>query len=91
MRVVGGGELVSEEVPYAPAGLAAGSLKSFIPGGGRAATRVVATTEDDVLVIAIGQRSARVESGDNELLVRRAGHDLVFGVTRTGPAILRPR
>ncbi|MEE3335071.1 MAG: hypothetical protein VX255_01650 [Candidatus Latescibacterota bacterium] len=91
MRVVGGGELASEEVPYAPAGLAAGSLKSFIPGGGRAATRVVATTEDDVLVIAIGQRSARVESGDNELLVRRAGHDLVFGVTHTGPAILQPR
>jgi hypothetical protein len=52
---------------------------------------VVATTEDDVLVIAIGQRSARVESGDNELLVRRAGHDLVFGVTHTGPAILQPR
>ena len=44
--------LRTEEVPFAPSGLAAGSLVSFLPGAAEASTRLVASTDDDVLVLA---------------------------------------
>ena len=96
-------QLRTEEVPFAPSGLAAGSLVSFLPGAAEASTRLVAGTNDDVLVLAFCSRSAKARvtrkgdqfrlcAGDRELsfdvvVPSRGGH----GAARRGGAILRPQ
>ena len=82
------GKLETEEVPYAPSGLAAGSLKSFVPGAEAAATRVQAITAgDEVLVFA----AAPVDMvGDEEGFVVAAGRNRYrLNLARTGREILR--
>ena len=61
-----------EEVPYAPSGLAAGSLKSFVPGAEEASTRVRATTMGDQLVLAFATASVDMV-GEEEGFVVTAG------------------
>ena len=55
VSVFGKGSSISEprRYPYAPSGLAAGSLVSFLPNATDASTRLVAGTDDDVMVIAL--------------------------------------
>ena len=80
-----------EEVPYAPAGLAAGSLKSFLPGAQQAAVRVQATTADDLLVLAFAAAGDRVQvTGDGEGFAVRVGKTAYsFAVQRTRRAVLQ--
>ena len=85
--------LRTEEVPFAPSGLAAGSLVSFLPDAAEASTRLVAGTDDDVLVLAFCSRSAkaRVVQEEDGFRLRAGGRELSFEVVRRGGAILRPR
>lgn len=82
----------TEEVPYAPSGLAAGSLVSFLPNATDASTRLVAGTDDDLLVIAIcgGSAKARISKGDDWFRLRVGGREYGFEVSRGRGAILRP-
>ena len=86
-------QLRTEEVPFAPSGLAAGSLTSFLPDAARASTRLVAGTDDDVLVLAFCSRSARarVFREEDGFRLRAGGRELAFDVSRRGGSILRPR
>ena len=86
-------QLRTEEVPFAPSGLAAGSLVSFLPGAAEASTRLVAGTDDDVLVLAFCSRSAkaRVTREGDRFRLRAGDRELSFDVLRRGGAILRPR
>ena len=85
--------LRTEEVPFAPSGLAAGSLVSFLPGAAEASTRIVAGTDDDVLVLAFCSRSAkaRVAQEGDRFRLRAGDREFCFDVSRRGGAILRPR
>ena len=97
-RVVGvipvlgrGLELRKEEVPYAPSGLAAGSLVSFLPNATEASTRLVAGTDDDVMVLAFCSSSAkaRITREDDRFMLSAGGRKYSFEVSRRGGAILR--
>ena len=79
-----------EEVPFAPAGLAAGSLKSFVPGGRDASTRVRLSTPGDVLVFAFTDHSlnAQVTADENGFDIRTDNDRYAFDVNRTGEEIL---
>ncbi len=85
--------LRTEEVPFAPSGLAAGSLVSLLPDVAEAATRIVAGTDDDVLVLAFGSRSAkaRVTRQGDQFRLCAGDREFVFDVSRKSGAILRPR
>ena len=85
--------LGTEEVPFAPSGLAAGSLVSFLPGAAEASTRIVAGTDDDVLVLAFCSRSAkaRVVQESDWFRLCAGDREFSFDVVRRGGAILRPR
>ncbi|MCY3771840.1 MAG: hypothetical protein OXG98_07460, partial [Gemmatimonadetes bacterium] len=84
--------LRKEEVPYAPSGLAAGSLVSFLPDATEASTRLVAGTDDEVLVLAFCDRSSMVRITRESDLFRMSagGREHSFEVSRRGGAILRP-
>ena len=86
-------QLQREEVPFAPAGLAAGSLKSFVPGAGETATRLQAKTGDDVLVLAFASRSARalVRRDSEGFQLRVSEREFAFDVARRRGPILRLR
>ncbi len=86
-------QLRTEEVPFAPSGLAAGSLASFLPDAASASTRILAGTDDDVLVLAFCGRSAKagVVQEEDGFRLRAGGRALSFEVIRRGGAILRPR
>ena len=86
-------QLRTEEVPFAPSGLAAGSLVSFLPGAAEASTRIVAGTDDDVLVLAFCSRSAkaRVAQEGDRFWLRAGDREFSFDVSRRGGAILHPR
>ena len=85
--------LRSEEVPYAPSGLAAGSLVSFLPNATEASTRLVAGTDDDVMVLAFSSSSAkaRVTREGDRFRLSEGGRENSFEVSRRGGAILRLR
>ena len=85
--------LRTEEVPFAPSGLAAGSLVSFLPGAAEASTRIVAGTDDDVLVLAFCTRSAkaRVAQEGDRFRLRAGDREFVFDIFRKSGAILRLR
>ncbi|MDE3000913.1 MAG: hypothetical protein OXU79_17700 [Gemmatimonadota bacterium] len=82
-----------EEVPFAPAGLAAGSLKSFVPGGRDPSTRVLLSTPGDVLVFAFVDHRLNPQVSRHECGFEiRAGNDrYAFDVNRTGEDILTMR
>ena len=82
----------TEEVPYAPSGLAAGSLVSFLPNATDASTRLVAGTDDDVMVFAFCNSSAKaqVRREDGGFALNVGGREYVFGVSRGSGGILRP-
>ena len=86
-----GTELRKEEVPYAPSGLAAGSLVSFLPDATEASTRLVAGTDEDVMVLAFcgSSAKARITREDDRFRLRLGGRDYSFGVSRRGGGILR--
>ena len=86
-------QLRTEEVPFAPSGLAAGSLVSFLPGAAEASTRIVAGTDDDVLVLAFCSRSAkaRVAQEGDRFWLRASDREFSFDVSRRCGAILRPK
>ena len=80
-----------EEVPYAPSGLAAGSLVSLLPNATEASTRLVAGTDDDVMVLAFCSSSAKARiSREDDRFRLKAGCRLhSFDVVRRGGTILR--
>ncbi len=82
----------TEEVPYAPSGLAAGSLVSFLPVATEASTRLVAGTDDDVMVLAFcgSLAKARITREDDRFRLSAGGREHSFEVFRRGGAILRP-
>ena len=86
-------QLRTEEVPFAPSGLAAGSLVSFLPGAAEASTRIVAGADDDVLVLAFCSRSAkaRVAQEGDRFRLRAGDREFCFDVFRKSGTILRPR
>lgn len=53
-------------MPFAPSGLAAGSLVSFIPGARDANTRVRLSTLGDILIFAFVEHQANVQVVQNE-------------------------
>ena len=79
-----------EEVPFAPAGLAAGSLKSFVPGGRDASTRVRLSTSGDILVFAFVDRraDAQVVPGEDGFEIAAGKERYAFDVNGTGEDIL---
>ncbi len=81
-----------EEVPYAPSGLAAGSLVSFLPDATEASTRLVAGTDDDVLVLGFcsGSAKARLRREDDRFRLCSGDREWAFEVSRGRGAILRP-
>ena len=84
-----GAKWTREEVPYAPSGLAAGSLKSFVSGAEEAATRVWATTMGDELVLAFAAAPLDMV-GDAEGFVVSAGRNRYrLDLARRGREILR--
>jgi len=84
-----GAKWMREEVPYAPSGLAAGSLKSFVSGAEEAATRVWATTVGDELVLAFAAAPLDMV-GDAEGFVVSAGRNRYrLDLARRGREILR--
>ena len=80
-----------EEVPYAPSGLAAGSLVSFLPNATEASTRLVAGTDGNVMVLAFCSSSAkaRITREDDRFRLSAGGREYSFEVSRRGGAILR--
>ncbi len=83
--------LRKEEVPYAPSGLAAGSLVSFLPDATEASTRLVAGTDDDILVLAFCGSSSKVRvtwEGD-QFSLSAGDRAYSFEVSRRGGATLR--
>lgn len=93
ISVIGRGlRIRKEEVPYAPSGLAAGSLVSFLPNATEASTRLVAGTDDDVLVLAFCGSSAkpRITREDDLFRLSAKGREYSFEVSRRGGGILRP-
>ncbi len=82
-----------EEVPYAPSGLAAGSLVSLLPNATEASTRLVAGTDDNVMVLAFCSSSAkaRISREDDRFRLKAGGREYSFEVSRQGGAILRLR
>ncbi len=65
-----------EEVPFAAAGLAAGSLKSFVPGGRDPSTRVRLSTTGDAIVFAFSDQNLndQVTADENGFEIH-AGND----------------
>ena len=82
-----------EEVPFAPAGLAAGSLKSFVPGGRDPSTRVLLSTSGDVLVFAFLDHSmnAQVTADENGFVIGAGNDRYAFDVNGTREDILTLR
>ena len=82
-----------EEVPYAPPGLAAGSLVSFLPDATEPSTRLVAGAAADVLVLAFCGRTskARVTRKDDRFRLSAGGRAFSFEVSQGRGGILRLR
>ena len=82
----------TEEVPYAPSGLAAGSLVSFLSDATEASTRLVAGTDDEVMVLAFCNSSAkaRIIREDDRFRLSAGDREYAFEVSRRGGGILRP-
>ncbi len=80
-----------EVVPFAPSGLAAGSLKSFIAGAQNDAVRVQAVTEKgDVMVLVFSEQRAKVtvERDDQGFYIRVGEVTHRFDVKKRGKTIL---
>ena len=79
-----------EEVPFAPAGLAAGSLKSFIKGSRGPNTRVRLSTPGDVLVFAFTEHNGntRVTQNEDGFEIEVGTERYAFDVNRKGEEIL---
>ena len=80
----------TEVVPFAPSGLAAASLKSFIPDAGKPSLRVLASTEGDMLILAFSDRRAKAKVVRNAegFCVQTAGCRYVFGIKTRSKSIL---
>ncbi len=72
-----------EVVPFAPSGLAAGSLKRLVPGSEGPSTRVLAATSEDALVLAFVDGRAKVE-----VIPRADGFEIRCGRTRRAFKVL---
>ncbi|MXY47751.1 MAG: hypothetical protein F4Y38_00485 [Gemmatimonadetes bacterium] len=93
ISVLGSGLTIrKEEVPYAPPGLAAGSLVSFLPDATEPSTRLVAGTDGDILVLAFSDSSskARISQVDDRFRLSAGGRAYAFEVSRGRGGILRP-
>ena len=79
-----------EEVPFAPAGLAAGSLKSFVKGSRGPNTRVRLSSPGDILVFAFAEHNAntRVTRNENGFEIEVGTKRYAFDANRTGEEIL---
>lgn len=82
----------TEEVPYAPSGLAAGSLVSFLPDATDASTRLVAGTDDDILVLAFcgGSTKARISREVDGFRLSAGDRAYGFEVSKGNGGILSP-
>ena len=85
------GQFMQETVPFAPAGLAAGSLKSFIPNAQADAARIIASTLDEVLVLAFAEKrtGAKIVSDDRGFTLQLGSEQHRFDVQKQGPQILQ--
>ena len=84
--------LSQEVVPFAPSGLAAGSLKRFVADAERSSTRVLVSTEEDLLVMAFVDRraKARIERNADGFCIRAGDTRYAFGVSgRVRPILKR--
>ncbi|MCE2433924.1 MAG: hypothetical protein J4F29_13520 [Candidatus Latescibacteria bacterium] len=82
-----------EEVPFAPSGLAAGSLTSFVPGARDANTRMRLSTLGDILVFAFVEHraNARVVQDENGFEIGVEKERYGFDVNTKGDEILTMR
>jgi len=79
-----------EVVPFAPSGLAAGSLKRLTPDAERPATRVLASTSGDLLALAFvdGRAKAKVVPRADGFEIRTGKTVYAFKVNRRAKTIL---
>ena len=59
-------QLERETVPFAPSGLAAGSLKSFVKGSQHENDRLLVRSTGDVLVLAIAGKKSNISTQSRE-------------------------
>ena len=80
----------TEVVPFAPSGLAAASLKRFIPDAGKPSPRVLASTEGDVLILAFSDRRAKAKVVRNAegFCIQTANSRYEFGIKARSKSIL---
>jgi len=81
-----------ETVPFAPAGLAAGSLRQLAPGGNEDATRVLAqAAAGDLLVLAFvpGRAKARIEKDAEGFVLQSGKVRFDFCISSAASQILR--
>jgi hypothetical protein len=83
--------LAREIVPYAPSGLAAGSLKSLAPDGEKPGVRILAEAAGDCLVLVLADAAAKVEIERQKDGFRVSGEGISrrFEVRSRGREILR--
>ncbi|MDP6778189.1 MAG: hypothetical protein QGI83_15645 [Candidatus Latescibacteria bacterium] len=83
--------LSQETVPFAPSGLAAGSLKRFVPDSETSSERILVSSMEDVLVMAFVDRraKARVDRSADGFCIRVGDIRYGFQVSRRGKPILK--
>lgn len=79
-----------ETVPFAPSGLAAGSLKSFVKESHRESERLLAKSTGEVLVLAFARMKSKVSVNetDSGFSLRSGSEVRDFAVNKTGGEIL---
>jgi hypothetical protein len=89
IQVIGTG-LVSEIVPFAPSGLAAGSLKSFKGVSQSASNRLVASSTGDVMILVVAGTKSKVSKKivDGEFSIHAGGETHEFALNASGRRIL---
>ncbi len=79
-----------ETVPFAPSGLAAGSLKSFVKESHQESERLLAKSTGEVLVLAFARMKSKVSVNetDSGFSLRSGSEVRDFAVNKTGGEIL---
>lgn len=80
-----------ETVSYAPSGLAAGSLKSFIPGSEEANTRVQVDTTENELILAFAAEPVDIIGDNKEFIVVAGKKKYCLNLANRGRNILHLR
>jgi hypothetical protein len=82
-----------ELVPFAPSGLASGSTFSLSSASNEPSTRLLASTEGDILVLAFvpGSRGPDIRQDTRGFAIRTSSARFAFDIRRRGTRILRMR